>query len=502
MAISNAIDASAVARVVGVETIFRDDRQAQVRFLPQMIALIGQGNSTSTYPTTPVDVTSALEVAQLVGFGSPLHEAAKQLFPLNGDGVRSVPVRMYPLQAGASAAAAAGDVTFVGTSTRQIVFQVRVGGVLSESIVVPSGTAAAAMGALVDPAVDNVLDMPVTSAPTSGTDGVDLTAKWLGVTGNDIGIELINFPTDAGLTATITAMAAGAVAPDVTVALNQVGTRWESMLINAAAPYDDATTNNAFMTWGEGRWLPLGKRQAVVFNATSETDRNTLITHGDTRRLDRINVVAAMPGCKSTPWAMAAREVARVALTANNRPARDYGSQVLSGLIPGTDAEQFEYTDRDLLVKAGISTTEVRNGAITISDTVTYYHPEGDPLPAYRFVKNIVKLQQTTYNVRINFETARWDGAPLLLDTDFTTDEDAVKPKTARATAAAIVDGLADAAIVGMRDETKSGIRAQINTQNPDRLDLVIPWKVSGNANQIAITQEFSFIFGTAGVAS
>ena len=60
MAISTAVDASAVARVVGIRTEFVDLRGGRVTLLPQRIAVIGQGNTASTYPTTKLQVTSAL----------------------------------------------------------------------------------------------------------------------------------------------------------------------------------------------------------------------------------------------------------------------------------------------------------------------------------------------------------------------------------------------------------------------------------------------------------
>ena len=96
MAISTAIDASAVARVVGIKTEFVDLRAGAAILLPQRIALVGQGSTAATFATTKRRVTSSTEVGQLYGFGSPVHLAALQLLPLNGDGVGSIPVTVYP----------------------------------------------------------------------------------------------------------------------------------------------------------------------------------------------------------------------------------------------------------------------------------------------------------------------------------------------------------------------------------------------------------------------
>ncbi len=108
MAISSAVDASAVARVVGIKTIFRDLRGGGILFLPQRLAVVGQGSSASTYDTTKRQVTSATEAATLYGFGSPIHLAVLQLLPVNGDGVGTIPVTVYPLEDDGSGVASAG----------------------------------------------------------------------------------------------------------------------------------------------------------------------------------------------------------------------------------------------------------------------------------------------------------------------------------------------------------------------------------------------------------
>ena len=57
-----AIDVSAVARVVGIEAVFRDLRGQGITFLPQRIYVIGQGATASTYSTDKAQVTSAAQV--------------------------------------------------------------------------------------------------------------------------------------------------------------------------------------------------------------------------------------------------------------------------------------------------------------------------------------------------------------------------------------------------------------------------------------------------------
>lgn len=490
-----AVDQSAIARVTGIETIFRDLRGGGVLYLPQQIAVIGQGNTANTYATTPVQVTSALAVATAFGFGSPLHKAVEQLFPTNGDGVGTIPVTVYPVQAGGSAVAATGDIVATGTATRQFTGTLRIGGVESLEFVVPSGTAAADIGPILNTAISGVLDVPVTSTATGAT--VDLTAKWAGISGNDLAIEILDVPTDAGVTFAVTAMADGAISPDVETALNLIGSRWQTMIVNAATPYTDTGTLDDYSTFGDGRWGTLVKKPLTVYTGTGEANATTLAAAGNARRSDRVNSLIAVPGSTSTPWQIAARAVARIAKVAQNNPARDYGSQKLSGIIGGTDAQQFDYPTRDMLVKAGISTTELKDGVVNLSDTVTFYHPEGDPTPAYRFVKTITKLQQVIYNLDLEFNSEKWDGAPLIPDEQPTTNREAVKPKTAKAAANVILSNLGLEALISDTEAAKAATVASISSQNPDRLDLSVTVQVSGNANIISADLNFGFYFGS-----
>jgi phage tail sheath gpL-like len=105
------VDVSAVARVLGITTQFKDLRGGSVVFLPQRIALIGQGATASTYSLTKFQITSAAQAGARYGYGSPIHLAARELFPSNGDGVGTIPVTVYPLDDDGSGVAATGDIT-------------------------------------------------------------------------------------------------------------------------------------------------------------------------------------------------------------------------------------------------------------------------------------------------------------------------------------------------------------------------------------------------------
>ena len=492
MGISNAVDASAVARVVGIETKFSDLRGGAILFLPQRVAVIGQGATASTFDTTKRQVTSALEVGQLYGFGSPLHLAALQLLPVNGDGVGSIPVTVYPLEDDGSGVVAAGDITPSGSPTVTAVYRIRVNNILSEAFTVTDVSTVATIVTAATAAINAVLEMPVIA--TDDTTDVGITAKWKGTTGNDIVLEAVS-PDGAEVTFAFTQPTAGAANPAVDDALAQIGNVWETLIVNCL-DLVDTTALDAYSVFGEGRWGALVRKPLVVFTGSNVPTAVGAMVLSDTRKTDRVNAQLVAPGSNNLPLQIAARQVARIAVVANNNPPRDYGSQDVSGIVPGTDGEQWTYADRQLAVLGGSSTTEVKDGVINIGDVVTFYHPDGDQTPAYRYVVDIVKLQQIIFNLDLIFATAEWDGAPLLPDDQPTTNRDAKQPKAAKAAVATMLDSLGLNAIISDPATAKANTLAEINAGNPKRLDVSIIVQLSGNTNVISVDLNFGFFFG------
>lgn len=498
MPISTAVDASAVARVVGIKTEFKDLRGGGILFLPQRVAIIGQGNSAAVYSTDKAQVTSALAVAQTYGFGSPLHLAALQLFPANGDGVGTIPVTVYPLDDDASGVASAGDITPTVAPTEAASYIVRVNNIDSEEFVIALTDTVALVTAKITAAINAVLEMPIIA--TDGTTLVTTASKWEGTSANDIVIEIIG-STTVGNSFAITQHTGGLVNPDVDTALAQVGNVWETMILNCL-DIADTTTLGKYDVFGEGRWGALVRKPAIVFTGNTALTVALATVVSDARKTDRTNSQLVAPGSNDLPFVVAARQLARIVVVANNDPAYDYGSRDASGLTPGADGDQWTYADRDQAVKAGSSTIEVKDGVVNISDTVTFYHPTGDPTPAYRFVVDIVKVMNIIFNLDLEFATAKWDGAPLIPDDQPTVNRNAKKPKTAVAAASAILDSLGLNAIISDPETAKANTLAEIDSGNPKRLNLVTTVQLSGNANIISVDLNFGFFFGTPTVVA
>jgi len=334
--------------------------------------------------------------------------------------------------------------------------------------------------------------MPVVA--TDNATDVGLEAKWAGESSNGVFVEVVT-PETGAATIAVTQLSGGLANPDVQTALDQVGNVWETMALNCL-DIDDTVALDAFSTFGEGRWGALTRRPLVVFTGNTATTVANAIAVPEARKTDRTNAQLVAPGSNDLPFAVAARQLARVVVVANNNPARDYGSQVATGLTPGADGVQWAYPQRDQAVKGGSSTIEVKDGVVNVSDTVTFYHPTGDPIPAYRYVCDVVKLQNIIFNLDLIFATPQWDGAPLIPDDQPTTNREAKQPKAAKAAVASLLDSLALNAIISDPESAKAATQAAINDQNPKRLDVLTTVQLSGNANIISVDLDFGFYFG------
>lgn len=496
------VTASAVARVVGIDTHFKDLRGGAAQSLPQHIAILAQGATASAgYSLLPRRITSAGEAAQTYGFGSPIHLAALELYPPTGGGVGSIPVTVLPLNDDGAGAAAVGTITPAGVAAATAVYYARISGILSSPIaVIAADTVAAQVSAFVA-AISAILSMPVLAANTGGTTAT-LTAKWKGATGNEIKVEILdaNLNPALGSLFTVVNPATGAADPTVTSALAGIGGEWITLLVNSFHA-TNATILSAIQLKGEARWDQQVRRPFVAFCGNDESVLATAIATPNGRKTDRVNCQVVSPGSVHLPVQIAAAQVREIAKVADDNPPTDYGSRKVTTLLPGADAVQWDYIQRDAAVKAGSSTVEIKNGVVCISDVVTMYHPDGEIPPAYRYVVDIIKLMTVIYNLDLEFAQPAWDGAPLIPDGQPTVNPNARKPSSAKAAVNRILDGLALEAIISDPATAKESTTANISSSNPKRLDVSTTVQLSGNSNIISVDLNFGFFFGAAAAA-
>jgi len=494
MDISTALDPGKVGYGVGIETVYQDLRDS-ISILPQKIMVIGQGTSAATYTTDKKQVLSDFEAGQAFGFGSPLHLAVRQLLPVRRQGVGNIPVILLPLPDGTTAAE--GKITFAdGPQTATKTYYCIVNEIKSKAIVVEKTTTAADTTLLFKTAIEAIIEMPVTVSLGSTTTELIFTAKWKGDSGNDLKISISG--ESAGITMTIEQPSGGAGNPDVSGALAKVGLQeWTTLFLNCLN-YTDTTALDLYQEFGENRWLPLKPKPCIFISGNTVSAVQTACTISDNRTLDRINCQLVSPGSEELPFVVAARELFKIAVIAQSDPALDYLMQTADGIQPGIDEDQWNDTEREYAVTHGSSTIEVIDDQIRLGNIITFYHPTGEELPPYRFVVDIMKIMTMTYNVRKIFEGDNWLGKELIPNNQVTNNPNARKPSDAIAEIAAFLDQSGLAALISDPATAKKTIQAEISSgSNPKRLNVSFSYKLSGNANNISITQRWGFYFST-----
>ena len=371
-------------------------------------------------------------------------------------------------------------------------YKVIINNIESQSIIIKTTDVIDDITQKITIAINSILEMPVLALDKNNS--IELKSKWEGDSANDILLKIIG-SSISSLKFEITQFANGAINPNVDNALRQMGDVWETMLLNCLN-ISDTDALDEFSRFGEDRWSSEIKKPLIVFTGNTKTRMRDAIEICKKRNSDRINSQLVAPGSSELPFVVAARQLARIAHIANNNPPQDYGGQSVVGLEPGIDGEQWKYRERDLAVKAGSSTILVKDGVINIADVVTFYHLNGGEFSAYRYIADIVKLQNIIFNLDCIFDSSEWNGAPLIPDDQATVNRSAKQPKSAVAAIATLLDRLALEGIISDPKTAKSNTIALINEQNPKRLDISITVQLSGNANIISTDLNFGFFFG------
>lgn len=487
------VSASAVSRVTGITVTPKNFNTGNASMLPQRLTIIGQGNDDAHYSLEKFECDgSAASVAERYGYGSPLHLAALQLFPLAG-AMATFPVSIIPVRiADTGFAPAKGSVLVSGAAaTGAAAVVLSVGGLDVQLAVAKGETAEQVMEDIVA-AVNAELDRPVAATLVEATDDtpaqVELTARWSGALGNRI--SLVMTGDIPGLTVALTAFTDGMGVPKVEDALATIGgVIWETFILDTfdykSADGSASPLLDVYQSFGEGRWDTLDKRPCIVAHGcTDDYATRTAVT--DARPEDFVNFLVESVGSPELPFVVAARGLLNIMTAADTNPAQNYKG-ALTGLKRGSDTEQESYTVRNQSVMKGASTNVVSGSAAELNDVVTFYHPAGSgKFPIRRYVVDAVKLMNIVYNLRLITESDEVKGAPLVPDEQVVSNPTALQPKMFRTWFANLAVSLGAAAIISDVDFTVKNIVVSIDTSNPKRINYEFPVKVSGNVEVVS----------------
>lgn len=395
--------------------------------LEQVIAVVGTYNpaKTEVVDEVPIPIYNEADAGNRFDFGWPLHRLIKAVFEENGG------CAVYAIPQTEVGTAATGSITFSGTATAAGTIYIREAGVLIASVPVAVNDAAAAIGPLVDAAMDLYRDAMTT--PTAAGAAVTVDSKAKTTWGNGISITVNEFEDmPAGITAVVVDLASGATLPDIDDALAGLGSGDEKNSIGitkmvTSYGYDADTISkisvyNGLGNIAQGLYEDVITKPFVCFHADVTADGLTAIRAiGDANKSDRTNIILGAPTSNSHPDILAAWACGACANINIVRAEQDYRGIPLSRAHVGTtDSDRWTGThaNRELAVQSGIGTTRYKNGVLVLEDVCTMYHPDdiSDGSNGFRRARDLSITQNLMNSLRSEFEGQSWQGITLVSD--------------------------------------------------------------------------------------
>ncbi|WP_303763511.1 phage tail sheath subtilisin-like domain-containing protein [Sphingobium yanoikuyae] len=330
----------------------------------QKILLIGQCIGAAS-ASAPVRMTRPEHGATLAGRGSIL--AAMVAAALAAS--TQVELWAMPIADNAAGVAATGTITLTGPSTAAGTLALMIAGVRIP-VGVASGASATTIATAIAAAVNALPDLPVTASAAAAV--VTLTCRHKGTAGNDIDVRTNYFDGEslpAGIGVTIVGLAGGATNPDLTSLLAGLGDAWYQTIV---VGMNDAANMSVIDTDLEDRWGPVRQIEGRAYFGMSGSF-STLSTFGATRNGKHATIIGGYR-IPSPPWAVAAAFAAIAAYQLQIDPARPLTALTVPGIRAPRPEHRFIRSERELLLKDGISTFSVNaDGNVAIERLISCY---------------------------------------------------------------------------------------------------------------------------------
>jgi phage tail sheath gpL-like len=332
---------------------------------PQKVLLICPRLPAGTLqPGQFAQITRADQLVAYLGLGSIGSELAAAFLKVN----KTTPLFITAIDPDAGAVKSAGTFTITGNLSIATVLRFKVAGRPIRFTALPTDTVAM-MATKLAAAINADTANVVTAAAALGV--VTCTARYGGELGNgiDLRVDLAAQPVPIGLTIVVTSMTGGAGNPAIQPTLDSIANTWYTMVVS---PFADVTNMAALAAWLSDRYSATSKLDVQGFVAKRGTF-GELTTFGGLTNCPQLSAMG-LNRSPSSPWILSAQVCAQAAFNLTNDPARQLQSLVLPDVEAPIPADQFEDTERNLLLNTGISTFEhLDDGTTTISRIITTY---------------------------------------------------------------------------------------------------------------------------------
>lgn len=475
--------------------------------LPIRVAVLAEANAdmqAGLDVNTPLTITSSAKAAEYAGYGSPLHQICKILFPISGSGIGGIPVIWYPQAEAGGAAAKIMQIAAVGTATGNGTHFVKLSGRTSIEgttyavNILKDDTAEVIHGKIAD-AINAAL-----AAPCSATDTAyyaELTSKWKGLTAEDITVSMETNDNDLGITYTVTDnIQAGSGTPDVTSSLELFENNWNTHVINSYGAV--SATMDALEDFNgkpdpvnpTGRYSPTIFKPFLAYTGSVLEDPSTITS----TRLNECTIkISPAPLSKGLPMEAAANDCLLAALVAQNTPHLDTIGQAYPDMpTPDSIGDMSSYVERNRMVKAGCSTIDLVGGQYVIQDPVTTYHPLNEVVPQFRYARILVIDWNTRYTYLLKEQVNVVDHV-IAGDNDVVTATNVIKPKIWKGILGEMAEEMVLRGLWVDAEFTQANITCGISSTNPDKLATTFKYKRSGVVRVSDTVATAGFNFGT-----
>lgn len=504
-AISTAIDVNRVSAIVGYE-IQASLEGIKAGNLPQRIGVLAEANALNQggLPAS-LNFTSAKEVGDIMGYGSPAYHIARILRPISGDLLGGIPTVIYPVAEFGGGTATVSTVTITGAATKTVTHKIKLSGRdqidgVSYSFVVEKDDAAAEISQKMIDAVNAALGAPAIG--TVITDDAVFTSKWKGITSAEMNIEVDTQGNAAGLTYGAVNID-GAGLPTIAAALANLGDEWTTLLINGIGSdstiLDALEANNGDPNNKTGRYEPtVFKPYVALFGDLSDTLAEvTAIT--DARKTEVTNALCPAPNSKGFSFEAPANVAFVYAKIAQDTPQTDPINRFYPDMPTADDIGEFsDPSKRDQIVKVGGSTVKINSSQYQIIDLVTTYHPDNEPPTAtlFRWVRDLVGID---WNIKYAYalkEEINVVGKTIIPDGVTVSASGTISPTRWKGVLNGLADELQDRALIADAQFMKDSIQVQIGESNPNRFETNFKIQRTGVARVIPTTNQTLFKFG------
>lgn len=342
----------------------------------------------------PLAVGNLEQIRQAAGVGSELYLMGKTFLQNNA----AQELYILPIAEPAAGTAASGTITITGSATAPGTLPLYVGD-RRVDVAVNAGDSATVIGTNSAAAINAVSELPVTAAAAGGV--VTLTAKWKGLTGNQIrfgsrlGGAFAGEVIPAGVSVAVAQPANGTGTPSLVNAIANLG---DEPYEYVALAYNDATSLDAieaeFGFADAGRWGWMRMLYGHVFAARADTYSGHL-TFLATRNMGVTSIMTLESSMPTPAFQVAAAYTAQAAKSLQDDPARPLQTLPMLGVMAAPKEDRFGMLERNAIANNGGAVQQTMNdGTVQIrrEQTTYQFNSYGQPDDAYDVVPTLATL--------------------------------------------------------------------------------------------------------------